>query len=38
MSRFVCPDCYAPIQTPKPKRDARCGKCRADLPVNGKKQ
>lgn len=33
--RYVCPDCYRPIPLPKRGKDARCWKCRADLPVNG---
>lgn len=26
--RFACPECYAPIGTPKLGKDGRCGHCR----------
>jgi DNA-directed RNA polymerase subunit RPC12/RpoP len=36
MSRYVCPDCYRPINQPKRGKDARCQPCRDELPVNGR--
>lgn len=36
VTRYVCPDCYRPINPPKHGKDARCQRCRDDLPVNGK--